>query len=238
MTLCAMEEKNKFWRRCGIAAGLAIVLMTKSRMSLMGVIICASLPRLLPLILKAWVWFALTGVASLMVVFGGKVISAFSDAVYAFRAMRADSTRVRDALKSIAKERWQTEAPWFGHGIVEPGAHVTEYMLIGTHHTWFGLLFVKGTVGAILLAIPMIWTLLALSKQTLMTEEARLPLGLLLAILLFSFGENMEVQLYIVWPALVVVGSSFCHRTPRTPAPKPMIERPIVSVTYSLRASV
>ncbi len=238
VTLCALEEKNKFWKTCGLIAGLAIVLMTKSRMSLMGVVICGSLPRLLPLILKSWVWFALTAIASVMVVFGGRFISALSDAVYAFRAMRADSTRVRDALQSIAGERWRTEAPWFGHGIVEPGAHVTEYMLIGTHHTWYGLLFVKGTVGAIMLAIPMIWTLLVLSKQTIMTKEARLPLGLILALLLFSFGENMEVQLYILWPALILIGTSLNTKPHQletvTAPPVKNIPRMRQTVTYSM----
>jgi len=213
VTLSALEEKNKFWRRCGVLAGLAIVLMTKSRMSLMGVVICGSLPRLLPLVLKTWAWFAMTALASAMVVVGGSVMSALSDAIYAFRAMRADSTRVRDALQSIANERWSTEAYWFGHGIVEPGAHVTEYMLIGTHHTWYGLLFVKGTIGAIMLAVPMVWTLIVLSKQTIVTTQARLPLGMILALLLFSFGENMEVQLYILWPALVLIGASVSQRS-------------------------
>ncbi len=207
MVVCALEEKNKFWRRCGVIGGVAFVLMTKSRMGLMGLVICTLSPRLLPLIVKSWVWFVLAAFAALMAVIGDQVLTGLLDAKDAFRSARADSTRVRDALQSIAGERWRTEAPWFGHATVEPGAHVTEYMLIGTHHTWYGLLFVKGAVGAAFFAIPMIWTLFSMMKLTLQREEARLGLGLILSLLLFSFGENMEVQIYILWPAFVIIGS-------------------------------
>jgi len=75
-----------------------------------------------------------------------------------------------------------------------------------------------------MLAVPMVWTLIILSKQTIVTRQARLPLGMILALLLFSFGENMEVQLYILWPAhmevqlyilwpaLVLIGASVSQR--------------------------
>ncbi len=207
MVVCALEERNRFWRRCGLIGGIAIILMTKSRMGLMGLVICTFSPRLLPLILKSWAWFVMGGLATAMAVFGDRVVTVMGDAVHAFRSARADSTRVRDALQSIASDRWWTEAPWFGHGTVQPGAHVTEYMLIGTHHTWYGLLFVKGAFGALFFAIPMIWTLFGMMRLTIGRTEGRLGLGLILALLLFSFGENMEVQIYILWPAFVLIGS-------------------------------
>ena len=43
----------------------------------------------------------------------------------------------------------------WGHGTVERGPHIVEYMPIGSHHTWNGLLFVKGMVGYAGLAVPM-----------------------------------------------------------------------------------
>ena len=39
------------------------------------------------------------------------------------------------------KGRIEIDAFWFGHGTVAPGPHLVEYMPIGSHHTWFGLLF-------------------------------------------------------------------------------------------------
>ena len=208
MTLCALEERHPVWRTCGVVAGLAIVILCKSRMGLIGLVVCGLGPRLLPLILRSWAWFALGVLSTVFIVMGTWFLEAGQDAVEAFRQLRANSTRVRDALQSIAKERWWTEAPWFGHGSVEPGAHVTEHMLIGTHHTWYGLLFVKGAVGAVLFALPLIWTLLSLLRITIVEPRGRLPLGLLLAILLFSFGENLEVLVYMLWPALLIIGNA------------------------------
>ena len=48
----------------------------------------------------------------------------------------------------------------FGHGIVERGSHLVEFMPIGSHHTWNGLLFIKGGVGMLALAVPLAWTFL------------------------------------------------------------------------------
>jgi len=206
--LCALEEKNRFWMACGLLAGLAMVLMTKSRMSIVGLVVCVGIPRGMPLLFKPWACFAAAMASVSMVMFGDRVAVAMSDARSHFREMRANSTRVRDALKRIAKERWASEAFWFGHGSVEPGSHVTEHMLIGTHHTWFGLLFVRGAAGAILFAIPMVATLVVLSLRVMVSPRGHLPLGVLLSLLLVSFGGNLETQFYIVWPALVIIGSA------------------------------
>jgi hypothetical protein len=191
-----------------VAAGLMIVFLCKSRMSMIGIVVGFAAPRMLPLLLRSWTWMTLGALSTAMVAAGTWTVTTLAESWEAFRALRANSTRVRDTLQSIAKERWWTEAPWFGHGSVEPGAHVTEHMLIGTHHTWFGLLFVKGAFGLALFAIPVIWTLLMLMRLTVVSERGRLPLGLLLGMLLFSFGENLEVLVYMLWPALIIIGSA------------------------------
>jgi len=209
--LCALEERNRFWMMCGLLAGLAMVLMTKSRMSVVGLVVCIGIPRGLPLILKPWACFAASAACVSMIMVGDRVMAGVSDARNHFREMRANSTRVRDALKRIAKERWASEAYWFGHGSVEPGSHVTEYMLIGTHHTWYGLLFVRGAAGAILFAIPIIGILIVLTLRVLGSPRGYLPLGVLLSLLLVSFGGNLETQFYIVWPALVIIGAGIAE---------------------------
>lgn len=206
MFLCGLEEKNFFLKCCGTLAGLAIVVMTQSRMSLLGVIVCGGASWFLPFLLRAWAWYIGAAVSTLMVVVGTFVLQSIDDAIYAFKTARANSTRVRKTLQEIAFERWGSEAPWFGHGTVQPGAHVTEYMPIGSHHTWFGLLFVKGAMGLVALAVPMVWSIVETFLFALRSERGRLPFGLLLAILFFSFGENMEVQVYLFWPALIIIG--------------------------------
>lgn len=206
--LCALEEKNRFWFVCGLLAGLVMVFMTKSRMSIIGVVVCVSVSRGLPLLLKPWACFVLASFSVSMVVIGNTVLTALSDFWTGIRESRANSTRVRDALKRIAKERWASEAYWFGHGSVEPGSHVTEYMLIGTHHTWYGLLFARGMAGMILFAIPIVLMLLVFLARVMVSDRGRLPLGILLSLLLVSFGGNLETQFYIIWPALVMMGAA------------------------------
>ena len=219
MTLCAIEEKHPVWRTIGVIAGLTIVILCKSRMSLIGIVVGAAVPRLLPLILRSWTWMAMGALSTVMVAAGTWTITTIAESWQAFKDLRANSTRVRDTLQSIARERWWTEAPWFGHGSVEPGAHVTEHMLIGTHHTWFGLLFVKGLIGLLMFAIPVVWTVLTLMRLCIVSERGRLPLGLLLGMLLFSFGENLEVLVYMLWPALIIIGASL------TPERSPVVRQ-------------
>ena len=113
---------------------------------------------------------------------------------------------MRAALGRIALHRWQSEAPVFGHGVVEPGPHLVEYMPIGSHHSWFGLLFVKGAVGFAALAIPMIWTTIEMLIRAQSSITARTGLAVMLTLWLFTFGENLEIQVYMYWPGLVIIG--------------------------------
>ena len=132
----------------------------------------------------------------------------------AFRAARADSTRVREALARIAVDRWSTDAPVWGHGIVERGPHLVEFMPIGSHHSWYGLLFVKGIVGALALAIPLIYSLVELVWWSGRLVAARTGLAMVLLLLLYTFGENLEILAYLIWPALIVIG--IAHRDIRS----------------------
>ena len=131
---------------------------------------------------------------------------AVEDAIDGFRSARADSTRVRETLQRIARERWSNEAVWFGHGQVEPGPHLVEYMPIGTHHTWWALLFVKGVVGFLALAVPFLAHFLYVAKDAVVHPGGRLPFGIFLVFLILSMGENIEIEAYLLWPALVMLG--------------------------------
>ena len=139
-------------------------------------------------------------------IFGPVLIEVIDSAASEFSAARADSSRVRAALGRIAIHRWETEAYWFGHGIVENGPHLVEYMPIGSHHSWYGLLFVKGLLGAVALALPLCATFLVLLVRAQGNQSARTGLGLTLALVLYSFGENLEILAYLYWPALMVIG--------------------------------
>ena len=204
--LFAREEACVRWRRIGYAAGLAMILMSKSRMSLAALPICLLLPSAVPLLARTWAWLALAAASSAFAIVGGSILSWVQDGITAFRNARADSTRVRDTLQRIAYDRWWTEARIFGHGVVERGPHLVEYMPIGSHHSWYGLLFVKGLLGAVALAVPLAITFIFLLVKAQSERLARTGLGLTVTLVLYSFAENLEILAYLYWPALVMIG--------------------------------
>jgi hypothetical protein len=206
MVLFALEEKSPKWRTIGVTAGTLMIFASKSRMGLVGLTACTIGPRMMPLLLKGWAWQLIAGLTASMAVFGTALATSASNAVTAFKGARADSTRVRSTLQRIASERWQNESFWFGHGTVQPGGHAVEYMPIGSHHTWFGLLFVKGMVGFLALLVPFIWQTLISLIDSAMGPRGRLPLGIMMTLTLLSFGENIEIEAYLLWPALILLG--------------------------------
>lgn len=206
MILFALEEKVIKWRGIGIAAGTLMILASKSRMGLVGLVACTVGPRMMPLILKGWMWQVVAGLTASLAVFGTALAAAAVDAVATFKGARADSTRVREALQRIAGERWLNDAFWFGHGRVQPGSHAVEYMPIGSHHTWWGLLFVKGLVGMLALLVPFVWQTCIALVDAAKGPRGRLPLGIMMTLTLLSFGENIEIEAYMLWPGLVLLG--------------------------------
>ncbi|MBY6048331.1 O-antigen ligase domain-containing protein [Vannielia litorea] len=206
MVLFALEEKDRRWMAAGVAAGVLMILASKSRMGLVGLVACTVAPRMLPLILRGWAWQVTAALTASLAVVGTTLATMAGDAVSAFKGARADSTRVRATLQRIARERWENEALWFGHGTVHPGSHAVEYMPIGSHHTWFGLLFVKGLVGFFALLVPLAWHVGFALIDAARHPRGRLPLGILMTMVLLSFGENIEIEAYMLWPGLVLLG--------------------------------
>lgn len=206
MVLFALEEKNRRWMLLGLAGGILMILASKSRMGLVGLVACTMGPRLMPLILKGWAWQILAAVTASLAVFGGWLIDSIQAGMHAFSSARADSSRVRAALQRIASERWQNEAVWFGHGTVQPGPHMVEYMPIGSHHTWFGLLFVKGLAGFLALLVPLVWQIALTMQDAARGPRGALPMGIVMTMVLLSFGENLEIEAYMLWPGLLILG--------------------------------
>jgi hypothetical protein len=206
MVVFALEEKNRNWKAIGIAAGVFMILASKSRMGLVGLVACTTVPRLMPLLLRGWAWQAGAAMTASMAVIGPMVMQSMADGVKAFKGARADSTRVRETLQRIAYERWKGEAVWFGHGTVQPGPHIVEFMPIGSHHTWYALLFVKGVAGFAALLVPMVWQTWLVMYDATRGPRGRLPMAIVMTLILLSFGENMEIEAYMLWPALMILG--------------------------------
>lgn len=206
MALFAIEDHKRFWLICGLLGGVIMIYFSKSRMSLVSLSVCIIVPRLMPFLTRPLAWFGLSIGASSLAVFGDTVLGAIVSAVEGFRTARVSSSRVRDTIQNIGYYRWKSEAVWFGHGTVERGPHIVEYMPIGSHHTWYALLFVKGIVGFMTFLLLMVWHLFLVLKDAILSDRGRLPLALMLNLLILTFGENIEIEVYLLWPAFVLLG--------------------------------
>jgi hypothetical protein len=206
IAIIATEDKSKFWKACGIFAALVMIFFSKSRMSLVSVVVCLAIPHCMHLFKKEITWVLLSLSATVVGVFGGFLAETISQSIDGFKKARASSSRVRDTIQSIGYYRWRTEAIWFGHGAVERGPHIVEYMPIGSHHTWYGLLFVKGLFGFFALLLPMVFHIIVVLKDSIENDRGKLPLALLLNLVILTFGENLEIEVYLMWPSIVILG--------------------------------
>lgn len=203
-----INEKEGFWRRAGIAGTVVMVLLCQSRAGwaiYFGLIPLVVLTRHLN---RPGLWLLAATSLSGIVLLGQPVIEQVNDFHRQVKEARPDSTRVRNALATIAVQRWESEAPVWGHGVVEKGPKMVEFMPIGSHHSWYGLLFVKGLVGLLALAIPLLFTVLQLSASVFFHRIAQPALLMILVMIGYSFFENLEILAYLFWPALLWLGYS------------------------------
>ncbi len=215
----AAQEKSLPWRLIGMTGFLAIALLSQSRLALVAIAVVAPIVWATARMDKGWLWWLGAAAVLLVGLFGLEIMAGIEKLASDFSSARADSSRVRAALGRIALERWENEAFWFGHGIVENGPHLVEYMPIGSHHSWYGLLFVKGLLGALALGVPLLLTLARLAWVARAGQVQRTGFALTLVLALYSFGENLEILAYLFWPALIVIGKALATPVaPRTPS--------------------
>lgn len=203
----ALSDKRRFWRWIGIVSAAAMIITSKSRLAVAAalfiwpVVIAAGESR------RPLMWFSATAGLLLLTPMAQSILDWFDATLNSVKSMRADSTRVREMLGEIAMDRWWHEAPVWGHGVVERGPHAVEYMPIGSHHTWYGLFFVKGAVGVMALAIPLAWSLIEFALLAIMRSfSGRIAFGMVLLMAFYSIGENLEILAYLLWPGLIVMG--------------------------------
>ncbi|MEM6752919.1 MAG: O-antigen ligase family protein [Cyanobacteria bacterium P01_C01_bin.38] len=203
-----LQESNKKWRYIGIVGAIAMNIVSLSRAALV------SLPTVLIMIwgLKNFTRPKVqitAGIASFIAgIFSYQLSNAATEFVDTFHSSRADSSRVRAALQRVGIEGWK-EAPIWGHGTQKPGPPVLANLPIGSHHTWVGLLYTKGTVGFLALLIPVLWSFIELLIKARTSKIAETSLSILLVLLMFSLGEQIDILGYICWPGLIIMGIAF-----------------------------
>ncbi len=209
------QDPNVKWRWIGRIGAVLMVIGADSRL---GTLCLISLPFILMFLvnfIRPSVQIG-TGIVSLFSgIFGLQIVTLLKDFKAQFDGQRAGSSRVREVLGEIALYRWKTDAPIWGHGLLEPkGPPVTTRKPIGSHHTWFGLLFAHGIIGFIAFAIPLIWSFVELFIKAQRSKTAQVGLGVIMVLILFSFAENLEALIYIYWPALVLLGIALKEKLP------------------------
>ena len=206
LALFAFEDKHPFWKYAGALGGVSIIVFSQSRMSMISLVACFAVPRILIRLKDPFWLFILAGIVLLAGIFEPTLKEMIASNVDSFNGARAASSRVRETLQSIAFYRWQTEAYWWGHGTVERGPHLVEFMPIGSHHTWYALLYVKGALGFVTFLVPFFWHCVLATKDAVLSPRGRLPMALLLNLVILTFGENIEIEAYLLWPVFVMLG--------------------------------
>lgn len=206
----ALQEPDRKWRLLGMSGAVAMIVGSVSRLAIVCLPTAWFLSWLLANISRPLIQLA-TG----LVAFGSgflapTMIDVMQAAQDKFSSSRAGSSEVRAALGRIALYRWQNEALIWGHGTVgDRGPTVTANIAIGTHHTWFSVLYNHGLVGCFGLAIPLAWSLAELVFKAQKSQIAQIGLKIILVLSIFSLGENLEALAHIYWPALVILGIAF-----------------------------
>jgi len=181
----ALQEKQRKWFWFGIAGCLAMIFMSKSRLALVSMVFVPIFAWGLSNLIRPMINFLIAFASLTAGLLAAEIIEFIELVISRFKGARAGSSRVRSTLGEIAIQRWRDEAPIWGHGIVERGPHLVEYMPIGSHHSWYGLLFVKGIVGFYALLIPMLWSFLALMIKAQSSKTAQTGLAILLILFLY-----------------------------------------------------
>jgi len=199
-------EKNLKWKLIGLLGNAIMIVLAVSRMGMLVMLIAPLAVWGLSRLTRPWIMIIAAILLMAIVVFFEPISHTLVALLDDIKNTRADSTRVREALGNIALYRWQSEAYWFGHGVVETGSHLVEFMPIGSHHNWYGLLFVKGITGLLSFLIPFALTCAVLLVKAQYQVSSRLALGMCLILTCFSMSENIEALAYMTWPAWLLIG--------------------------------
>jgi len=213
LVLC-LQETDSRWRALGVTGALTMCLLSQSRAG--WAIFMAIVPIMIALgsLRHPLAWIGLGIALPALILLGEPVYQWVMESYTQVKESRPGSTRVRGTLARLALQRWENEAPIWGHGVVERGPKIVEHMPIGTHHSWYGLLFVKGIVGMFALALPLAFTTLHLLFAAQKSKTALTALGICVIMISYSFFENLEILAYVYWPALLWIGISLKPATP------------------------
>lgn len=201
----ALHEPDRKWKAIGIIGSLAMLFLSVSRGSLLFVPLVLFVVWGIPYILRPLGQIYVSLICFVASIFSVQIVDGFKDFKESFKGARKSSSQVREALERMAFERWR-EAPVWGHGKQIEGPALLKGMPIGSHHTWFGLLFTQGIIGFVAFLIPSVCTILYLTFGKYNNKSKKVGLSIFLLILFASMSDNIEKLAYIYWSSLVILG--------------------------------
>ena len=203
------QEANKKWRWFGMIVSVIMVISTISR----SAILCIPSVMILSFVLAKSSRPITQFTIGVMSFVGGIVATQVIDAVNTFKeqfdSYRAGSSKERETLFNLALTRW-TDAPIWGHAAVQ-GFQKTPG--IGTHHTWAGLLFVRGLVGLTAFTFPLVWSFMDLLFKAQKSTTARQGLSVVLVLFVFGFVIDVSYIAHLYWPGLIMIGIAFKEKS-------------------------
>lgn len=203
----AYQETNQKWRWLGMLGAIAMIVMSVSRLAIICLLFVVLVQWSITNFFRTKVQVAVSSICFLMGIFLPKLIEWLEALKTSFHQMRPGSSKVRAALRRMTLDRWWNEAPVWGHGInTSRGPASLGFMPIGTHHTWYGVLYLHGLVGFCCFAIPFVLTIIDLLSQVKNSQTARVGFCLILVLLFCSFGDNLETLAYLYWQGLLIIG--------------------------------
>ncbi|MCB4825123.1 O-antigen ligase family protein [Roseicella aerolata] len=223
--LIALRERDVFWRRTALAGGLLGTVLSQGRSAMVCVAAALLLFALLRLSPRAR--FGLVVVVALAlnlaVVLGFDPVAVAEDFYRAFTEARSGSSAARYIVYELTWRR-VLDAPWLGHGWFSgPAARWLPTMPLGSHSTFYGVLYIGGILTFAVLCLAFATTVLSVAMRLQdRREDAIVALPVLLVIGVVANGETFQnmvpsLLLLFVWlgsalrPAATAPGATFAQ---------------------------
>ncbi|WNZ23808.1 O-antigen ligase family protein [Leptolyngbya sp. NK1-12] len=208
----ALEESDKKWRWVGLVGSIVLILGSRSRLATLCLPVVLVTVWILTNFFRPWVQIVAGFVCGLVGVFATTLVDTLVLLRAEFDKVRSGSSEVRETLYRISLERWWSESPIWGLTQREKGPFLVSRLPLGSHHTWIGVLYSYGLVGASVLAVAFLCSFIDLVIKAQRSRLAKTGLSVLLVLFVCSFADNIEFFAYLFWPGLVVMGIAFKER--------------------------
>jgi hypothetical protein len=206
--LC-MQEKDQKFKFLGMAGAASLAISSVSRAAIVCLPLIPILSWILSGLVKPWAMFVFSGSLFGGAMFFSEIKDAIDDFALKVKEYRGGSTKARDMLKQLALDGWR-ESPIWGHGsMTENGPASVGFRGIGSHQTWYGLLYAYGIVAAIPLGIAFLWSFFDLIIKVGTHKHAVVGICMLFVLLVFSTVDNIDTLVYLYWPGLIILGIAF-----------------------------